>query len=163
MKYLYFTRGNGDIDNMPLNSAKNYTTVKNRRDFIGDQEAKRFSIQDPINDPIWDSEKYIEDPEKSKESNRLKKKQIRKDKLSRSTVEVNGRLFQVRISDRPLLIDRIADMNDGDTTRWILANNKVALDVPKEDLKEALRLGRLNGGLIFDDYIDELISLGMVE
>ena len=67
MKFLYFTRSNGDIDNMQDNKA--LTTSAKRKEFIGD-EATKFSVQDGVLNPVWDGSKYIKDPD-NKESERL--------------------------------------------------------------------------------------------
>lgn len=62
MKYLFFTRSNGDIDSMP-NDPK-LTTLAKRKAFIGDSGASRFQIVDasaiPKN-PKWDGSKYVPD------------------------------------------------------------------------------------------------------
>jgi len=147
MKFLYFTRSNGDIDNMQDNKA--LTTSAKRKEFIGD-EATKFSVQDGVLNPVWDGSKYIKDPD-NKESERLLAKHARSEALRNCTSELNGNVFQTRPSDEPNFRLALAGMEDGDKEEWILENDTV-VEVSKDDLFMVLSLGLQAIKNIYSDY-----------
>ena len=71
MKFLYFTRSNGDVDNLPEKSVVDFklTTDAKKRDFTGDDGAHSFSLQEPVARPLWDdgAKAYTLDPDNSEE------------------------------------------------------------------------------------------------
>ena len=64
-KFLYFTRSNGDIDNISVKSVTKFglTTAVKIKKFIGDQGASRFKLQEALSHPSWnaDNKEYVVD------------------------------------------------------------------------------------------------------
>ena len=154
MKFLYYKKeGSGDLSCLPFK--ENLQLSKTLApDGAYDFEVVDLSAGEEPTDPEKDK--------KIKEKDRQDSKVIRIRKLDNSTVKVGGKVFQTRLSDRALIIDTIDMLGIGETTKWILNNNNVAT-VSREDLVEVLRLGRLQGKASFDEYIEELEDLGMIE
>jgi hypothetical protein len=69
MKYLYFTRSNGDIDCLPEKSVIRYklTTGAKRRKFIGSDDITNIKLQEQVMYPVWNGSEYIKADGKEKE------------------------------------------------------------------------------------------------
>jgi len=127
-------------------------TLKQRKDFIGD-DAEKFSVQESVINPIWDGSKYIKDIN-NKDLEKKELKRIREESLSNCTVELNGNVYQTRPSDEPNFRLRIAGLESGQETKWILENDET-VTVSKEELEEVFNLGLLANGAIWDDYMQK--------
>lgn len=152
--WLYFTRSNGDVDNMP--NQEDLKTATSRKDFIGD-EATRFSVQKAVLNPVWDGSKYIKDVT-NKEAERKAAKEARDEALQACTVEVNGNVYQTRPSDEANFRVRIMSLEAGQETQWLLENDKSA-KVKKEELEQVYALGLAKIGAIWDTYINTADAL----
>jgi hypothetical protein len=97
MKYLYFTRSNGDIDCLPEKSVIRYklTTVAKRKTFIGDSGAVNFSFQEQVIKAVWDGSKYVSDTAKIKEEQEVKDKAD----LKLSGIEFEGVMCSAKSKD----------------------------------------------------------------
>jgi uncharacterized protein YtpQ (UPF0354 family) len=69
MKYLYFTRSNGDIDCLPEKSVIQHklTTAAKRKAFIGSDDITNIKLQEEVLYPVWNGSEYIKADGKEKE------------------------------------------------------------------------------------------------
>ena len=61
MKYLYFTKSNGDIDCLPEKTVIRYklTTAAKRKEFIGSDDITNIKLQESVMYPVWNGSEYI--------------------------------------------------------------------------------------------------------
>ncbi len=98
--------------------------------------------------------------QKEKDSERLKLKSKLFTKMSKSTVEVNGKVFWADPESEQNFAGRIRDMEERGLveTEWIQGGD--ILKVTLDELKEVYRLGTLQIAAFWDKYIADVKALG---
>lgn len=161
MKVLYFTRLNGDVDNIPEKSVNDFdlTSKAKRRKFIGDSGSDNFSLQEPVLHAVWDGEKYISDAVKIKAESKQALREERDGKLNASTVTYDGSEFQTRPSDFINFTTMLTLLqNDTDSIVWTLADDSEKT-ITKADLQAVYLLGLQAGAMIDKEYRDAVRAL----
>ena len=146
MKFLIFTRSNGDIDSRPDNPGLD--TAEKRRDEIGDIGSSRFSVQDPVQHAKWDGSKYISDPEIVKNNLIIESEEIRDELLDDNAVEIRPGIFlRTRLKDYPIFADLLERLEPGDVypnfTQEYPRGTWNVFDVNYEEFQSAYDLGAL--------------------
>ena len=149
MQFLYFTKSNGDIDSIPEDSLKKFKLTKTEayKKFSGDSGVKRFSLQDPVDHPYWDGDKYISDPSKLKED-QIASSEVQRDKLLEdNVVEIREGIFiRTRLKDYPIFKELLADLKPLEVyhnfSQEYPRGNYQVFNVTREELELAFTQGK---------------------
>jgi hypothetical protein len=149
MNFLFFTRSNGDIDNMP--NREEHDTEAKRIAFIGDDGASNFQViaSDSIpKKPKWDGEKYVSDTVKiNAEAAQVALKQLiaGRDSVAYAPVEHLGLTWEYNS-----LFENAG--NRSKSRQWISKNDKVK-NLSAQDCKAIADLFDDQVQAAFDKFI----------
>ena len=122
-KWLYFTRSDGQVDSMPNNPKLDNS--EKRREFIGDQESYRFSVQDGCGKhPVWNGSKYISDPEMLKLDVKKKASDLYNEIENHFYIEANGRVYNFDISKKIDFFAKFVMMPEDGALLWTAHDNE---------------------------------------